>query len=48
MNTHSLRNITFSFQKTNLAKHKDNWKSPFSIDKTSDPYQNNCIYCHQK
>lgn len=47
MNTQSLRNIMFLFQKTNLAKYKDNSKSSFSMDKTSDPFQNKFIYCHQ-
>lgn len=48
MNTQSLRNITFLFQKTNLAKYKDNGKSSFSMDKTSALFQNNFTYSHQK
>lgn len=48
MNTQSLRNITFLFQKTNLAKYKDNKKSSFSMDKTSDLFQDNFTFCHQK
>lgn len=48
MNNQSLRSIMFLFQKTNLAKYKVNEKSSFSMDKTSDLFQNNFTYCHQK